>query len=253
MSKFQTIQAVYKQGGVVYVLRSILSYFNVDWLLLPVALVKIKGYKFQNIGSLVDFGFNVMGGLIRPLQIKKEIEQLLAVVKSHKVKVMLEIGTYNGGTLFLFSHVVNKDALIISVDFPDGLEGGGHGKWRDVLFKIFKLPAQHMFLVRGDSHKQDTLDKVNGILNGIEVDFIFIDGDHTYNGVKQDFQMYSPLLRKGGIIAFHDILERPKELHCEVDRFWKEVKGMLQYETLEVIDKNSDETLGIGIAIKRAE
>jgi predicted O-methyltransferase YrrM len=39
-----------------------------------------------------------------------------------------------------------------------------------------------------------------------KVDFLFIDADHSYEGVKKDFEMYSPLVRKGGIIAFHDII-----------------------------------------------
>jgi len=42
-------------------------------------------------------------------------------------------------------------------------------------------------------------------------DFLFIDGDHTYEGVEGDFEMYSPLVRRGGIIAFHDIVPGPPE------------------------------------------
>ncbi len=37
-----------------------------------------------------------------------------------------------------------------------------------------------------------------------QFDFIFIDGDHTYDAVKQDFFQWFPLLQQGGIIAFHD-------------------------------------------------
>jgi predicted O-methyltransferase YrrM len=50
------------------------------------------------------------------------------------------------------------------------------------------------------------LRKIEGILKGRKVDFLFIDADHSYEGVKKDFEMYSPLVRKGGIIAFHDII-----------------------------------------------
>ncbi|MDD2757953.1 MAG: class I SAM-dependent methyltransferase [Patescibacteria group bacterium] len=35
-------------------------------------------------------------------------------------------------------------------------------------------------------------------------DFIFIDGDHTYEAVRQDFLQWFPLLQSGGTVAFHD-------------------------------------------------
>jgi predicted O-methyltransferase YrrM len=61
-------------------------------------------------------------------------------------------------------------------------------------------------LIQGDSHSIETLRKIEGILKGRKVDFLFIDADHSYEGVKKDFEMYSPLVRKGGIIAFYDII-----------------------------------------------
>ena len=36
------------------------------------------------------------------------------------------------------------------------------------------------------------------------VDFIFVDGDHTYDGVKKDCQTYYPFLKKGGFFCGHD-------------------------------------------------
>jgi len=38
----------------------------------------------------------------------------------------------------------------------------------------------------------------------IQIDFLFIDGDHSYEGVKTDFDLYSNLLSDRGIIAIHD-------------------------------------------------
>jgi predicted O-methyltransferase YrrM len=55
-----------------------------------------------------------------------------------------------------------------------------------------------------------TLEEVKRILGGEKADFLFIDGDYTYEGVKRDL-MYSPLVREGGIIAFHDICPHPPE------------------------------------------
>ena len=38
----------------------------------------------------------------------------------------------------------------------------------------------------------------------IQIDFLFIDGDHSYEGVKIDFELYSNLLSPTGIIMLHD-------------------------------------------------
>jgi len=42
------------------------------------------------------------------------------------------------------------------------------------------------------------------VLHDIKVDFLFIDGNHTYEGVKKDFDLYSNLLSDNGIIVIHD-------------------------------------------------
>lgn len=53
------------------------------------------------------------------------------------------------------------------------------------------------------------------------VDFIFIDGDHTYEGVKEDIASWLPKLSKGGTIGGHDYTS----LHSEVIRAVNEAFG----------------------------
>lgn len=45
----------------------------------------------------------------------------------------------------------------------------------------------------------------------IKLDFIFIDGDHSYEGVKKDFELYSTILTDNGIIVLHDTDEKYEE------------------------------------------
>lgn len=248
--KIESIRALYKQGGLGTVLYAVLAYLKIDWILLPVALVKIKRYKPKglfNFFDVIDFGYNMMGGMIRSLQIRPEIVQFLTVIRALNPKVIIEIGTYNGGTLFLFSQTVSRNALIISIDYPDVRFGGGHGSWRNILYKNFAVGYQKIHIINVDSHKAETLRKVEQMLNRSRADFIFIDGDHSYEGVKQDFLMYSPLLKENGIIAFHDIVKHPKETGCEVNRFWNEVKSLPKYESSEIIHDKNQESCGIGI------
>ena len=42
------------------------------------------------------------------------------------------------------------------------------------------------------------------VLEDIKIDLLFIDGDHSYEGVKKDFELYSQLLTPNGIIIIHD-------------------------------------------------
>jgi cephalosporin hydroxylase len=137
--------------------------------------------------------------ITRPWQIMEEIKNLLLILDKVKPKVILEIGTARGGTLFLFSNIAHEEATLISVDLSQTIE-------KRILFRYIKKEKQKIYLIQGDSHSIETLRKIEGILKGRKVDFLFIDGDHSYEGVKKDFEMYSPLVRKGGIIAFHDII-----------------------------------------------
>jgi hypothetical protein len=45
----------------------------------------------------------------------------------------------------------------------------------------------------------------------IKIDFLFIDGDHSYEGVKLDFDLYSTILSEKGIIMLHDTDEKYEE------------------------------------------
>jgi len=154
-----------------------------------------------------------------------------------------------GGALFMWCRLASDDATVISVDLPGGPFGGGYPMWRAVLYGYFKKPQQKLHLVRGDSHDPRTLEIVEKILRGEKLDFLFIDGDHTYEGVKKDFEMYSPLVRRGGVVAFHDIV--PHDIahdpyrQVEVPKFWSEIKSMHRH--LEIVKDWGQGWAGIGV------
>ena len=56
------------------------------------------------------------GLLLTTKQIKEEIKEFLLILDKVKPKVILEIGTAGGGTLFLFSNIADEEATLISVD-----------------------------------------------------------------------------------------------------------------------------------------
>jgi predicted O-methyltransferase YrrM len=203
--------------------------------------------EYSNPESLYDYISTPSKNIIKIQQIKSEIVGLLEIIREYEPRLILEIGTLNGGTLFLFSRVANKDALIISIDLPKGNFGKLHFDWRVPLIKHFPLPNQKVKLIRANSHDKSTLGQLNKILDNKKLDFLFIDADHTYEGIKKDFEMYGPLVREGGIIAFHDIVFPPEKINTVHD-FWEEIKN--QYDYKEIIASETQITGGIGVLKK---
>jgi predicted O-methyltransferase YrrM len=181
---------------------------------------------------------------IKPIQIKEEIIEFLNYITKIKVNIVLEIGTANGGTFFLFSRIANRSAELLSIDCYPSSNCRGYPDYKIPLYRSFACSNQKVHLLRANSHDPKTLESIKRILEGKKIDLIFIDGDHSYDGVKKDFKMYFPLVREGGIIAFHDIAPRPKESPFQVDRFWNEIKEEFKY--IEIGNKDHG-IAGIGI------
>jgi len=175
-------------------------------------------------------------------QVRSEIIALGKLIQDSHPRRILEIGTKKGGTLFLWSRSNIDESLIVSVDLPGGMFGGGYVVERERLYKefIYDRPNSNIYLLRANSHDESTYMKVQEILDNNFLDFVFIDGDHTYEGVKQDFLMYVKLVNNG-IIALHDIAHHSED--CGVDRFWSELK--LTYKTQEFIETNSSKGIGV--------
>ncbi len=169
-----------------------------------------------------------------------EISLLYNFLLGKKIKDILEIGTQNGGTALLWAKLVDSRE--------------GHVYCVDMEFPESKIYAKHelnrrILEIAGDSHSPGTADQIRSIIqsNGGRVDFLFIDGDHSYAGVKSDFDSYSPLVKPGGWIAFHDILDTDchRRQNCQVSRLWNEIKE--NYNHFEIVDPNHRESMGIGI------
>lgn len=211
--------------------------------------------KCKNLEDYINLVFTYRFSLFKkitlfniiPWQNKTEIYEFCKLITPIHPEVILEIGTASGGTLFLLTKCANPNALIISIDLPEGRFGGGYPYDFKLVYKSFVSNNQKMFLFRKDSHKSSTLRKVKKVLNNKFVDVLFIDGDHTYDGVKKDFEMYSPLVKKNGIIAFHDIVIVPPEieLNVEVNIFWNEIKEYFKYN--EIVEDWDQGYGGIGI------
>ncbi len=214
------------------------------------SLLKVRAHGTVKTEELIGVISNVFAPL-KPLgwsislqQVKREIVTLLSILRRENVHSMMEIGTRNGGTLFLFSWTLPSDAKMLSLDLPSEQSiKRGYDRFKTSYLSNFIQKSQQLTLVRGDSHSPTSFAKVKSALKG-ELDFLFIDGDHTYEGVKKDFEMYSPLVRRGGLVAFHDICGHHLGV-SEVDRYWAEIKN--SYRHTEIIEDPQQKWAGIGL------
>lgn len=163
-----------------------------------------------------------------PNQFSKYLKQL----SNYKINSYLEVGCRWGGTFIITSELLrtkNKKLKSYACDII---------QMSDVLTEYQKLGK---FTYINDSSLNLTKESVQD-----SVDLILIDGDHSYDGVKKDFEnclkLYSPKY-----VAFHDILS---DACPDVVRFWNEIKENYQhYEFTEQYKSVSGNFLGIGLII----
>lgn len=207
----------------------------------------VKKADDPTIEELLDEAFSYRGWgayrSIEPLQIREELRELLEEIDAFEPETVMEIGTARGGTFYLWCRLFDSASKFISVDLPGGDFGGGYPDDRIELFEEFS-DATKVF-VRGDSHAPETRSAVEAHVPDSGVDFLFIDGDHRYDGVKADFEDYRPFLSDDAIVVFHDVVPNPYDPDVEVARFWREIED--QFSTEEIVASPEQEWGGFGV------
>lgn len=161
---------------------------------------------------------SIWNGLaIKPWQVKEEFISFLDFIYENNIKSILEIGTYKGGSASAFLRLGCK---VTSIDIVKQSE-------------IAELEKQHGY----SFYLRDNFTATS------EYDLLFIDGDHSYEACKKDYEDYRSLVKKDGFIAFHDIVN--SSLHakqgCEVWKFMKE----LDEEKIEFVTDGTWGGIGI--------
>jgi predicted O-methyltransferase YrrM len=195
--------------------------------------------------ELIALTFEYSDAFLKPIQMEEELVQLLREVRKLNPSTVLEIGTSMGGTLYLWTRLARPDALILSLDLPGGKFGGGYSPFRTPVYRRFAREQQKLHLMRANSHDRPTFQEVTRLLGDQKIDLLFIDGDHTYDGVKMDWEMYSSLVRPGGLVVFHDVAGNYED--TQVKRFWDSIKTGYEYREYMVHPVGH---YGIGVLFK---
>jgi len=171
-----------------------------------------------------------------PGQHHAEIIPLIEWLLNKEIKNIFELGCYlRCNSSVLASVAIGKKIFLDNTNAPQADQK---------LKAMFPDVQIHV----ADSHLQTSAQWVRDSLNGELFDFMFIDGDHSYEGVKQDYEMYWEFLKPGCWMAFHDINDSPThhQMGCFVDEFWREISS--QYEHMEF--NAHEDWAGIGLIRK---
>jgi predicted O-methyltransferase YrrM len=173
----------------------------------------------------------------------KEFDRLIALAVREKTARYLEIGCRFGGAFDRMVRSLPKDGRYVALDLPMGKWGK---KSRPTLERVVANLKRDGWTdtraIFGDSHDPHILRAVTRLS---PFDLIFIDADHSYDAVCQDWFDYGPL---GRLVAFHDINGAGQRDHSvtytvEVPKLWEAIKD--HHRHAEFIDPA--DRYGIGV------
>lgn len=171
---------------------------------------------------------------LRALQHRTEIATLAREVRAREPETVLEIGSANGGTLYVWARVLTGVDTLISAD----LDYRGR---RDLLDHFAEESGTSLRCIEGHSRDEATERAVREALAGRPIDFLYLDGDHSYAGVSADFETYEPLVADDGLIAFHDV----ETGGTGVPRLWSELEREYDRRTIVGADRDGPGATGL--------
>jgi predicted O-methyltransferase YrrM len=148
--------------------------------------------------------FKYVAGFAKPLtQTSKAERQALREFASGK-KRLAEVGVFHGVNTSSFREVMAADAVLIAIDpFHRPFFGiRGYGWARRIAHREVSRIKRGSVVWIEDTGKNAPLR--TELLDLLPVDFIFIDGDHSWEGLKGDWESWSPRVALNGIVALHD-------------------------------------------------
>ncbi|HLI58890.1 MAG TPA: class I SAM-dependent methyltransferase [Solirubrobacteraceae bacterium] len=145
-------------------------------------------------------------GLIPPRPMISAAEADVLTRRARGGACVVEIGVYEGSSAILLCRALGPESELHLID--PFVEGGSSlpGGWRAAPFATRRAIRRFGSGTRGPrirwhiARSQD----VGRAWRGPAVDFVFVDGDHSAEGCREDWEMWHPHIRPGGAIAFHD-------------------------------------------------
>ncbi|GAB3348352.1 class I SAM-dependent methyltransferase [Lysobacter tyrosinilyticus] len=162
------------------------------------------------------------------------------VIEAARPRILVELGTHRGASYFAFCQAVQENGLDTRCYAVDTWQGDEHaGEYGDEVFKA--VTDHHREHYDGFSKlMRMTFDEACGYFDDATVDLLHIDGLHTYDAVRHDFETWLPKMSSRGVILFHDTNVRERDFG--VWKLWSELRE--RYPAFEL-----SHTHGLGVLL----
>ncbi len=164
------------------------------------------------------------------------------VVAACRPRLIVELGTHNGVSYAAFCEAVARygvDARCYAVDTWEGDEHAGH--YGDQVFEALKRFHDPRYAAFSELLRCTFEQALPHFADG-SIDLLHIDGFHTYDAVRGDFEAWRPKLSDRAVVLFHDTNERRGDFG--VWRLWRELQA--EYPAFEFLHSHGLGVLAVG-------
>jgi predicted O-methyltransferase YrrM len=148
-------------------------------------------------------GFALRAGLVPPRPMHSEAEAALLAGLATGRRTVVEIGTYEGSSAVVFARAMDPDATLHLIDSYEGnaLLFGWKGTERAT-----RRVMERATRARGGPRVEWHVARSGIVADewSAPIDLLFIDGDHSEEGTRNDWEGFSPHVVVGGVVIFHD-------------------------------------------------
>ncbi len=223
----------------------------VEWDTPQWSVVQSRGY-FLNRTKLMSTETTLLQTLAKPVvfQMPRRLTAppswtmhaplAMWLIEMLRPSVFVELGTYSGTSYCAFCQAVQQLSIPSKCYAVDTWKGDPHASmYGEEVFK--ELGAYHDANYASFSRLvREDFDSARAHFADGSIDLLHIDGYHTYDAVKHDFESWLPKLSSRGVVLFHDTNVHERDFG--VAQLWAELKQ--RYPSLEVLHGH-----GLGILL----